>query len=92
MAERLRDARIAAMARDGAVTFVVSADGRSFGAGALAQSPAGVAVTASGGRDGRIAFFGDGTSTGGVVRVRAARRVIDVTVAPLSGSVRIAPS
>jgi len=91
VAERLREARVEAMRRDSPVSFSVSIDGKVFGAtaGAAARTPPGVVVSTG---VGRIVFYGDGTATGGVVRVRAANRVMNVTITPLSGTVAVGGS
>jgi len=88
VAARLRQARGEALRRDGPVVFAIGADGRTYGTsgGVVTPTPSGVTLAADGsGR--RIAFYGDGSSSGGVIWVRAARRAIAVAVAPLGGAV-----
>jgi type II secretory pathway pseudopilin PulG len=88
VAERLRETRAWAVSRDTPVIFAAASGGRGYGPSTLPASPTppGVAVFVD--APGRIAFFGDGSSTGGVVRVRAgARRVLAVRVAPTGGAV-----
>ncbi|HEX4182675.1 MAG TPA: hypothetical protein VHY34_05410 [Caulobacteraceae bacterium] len=89
VAARLREARADAMRRDGPVVFTVAADGKAFGAsdGPAATTPPAVRLKADGGR--RIAFYGDGSSSGGVIWVSAARQAIAVTVAPRGGGVSV---
>jgi type II secretory pathway pseudopilin PulG len=85
VAERLREARAAALGRDTPVSFV--ADGRSYGLslGAASPVPSGIAVFVDGGR--RVVFYGDGTSSGGVVRVRGGAQTLAVRITPDAGFV-----
>jgi general secretion pathway protein H len=85
VAERLREARAAALEHDAPVSFV--ANGQSYGlsVGAASPVPSGVGVYVDGGR--RVVFYGDGTSSGGVVRVRAGQRATAVRIAPTAGFV-----
>lgn len=87
VAERLRETRAMAMQRDGQAIFAAANNGLSYGSssGRASPTPPGVAVFVD--RPGRIAFFGDGSSTGGVVRIRAGVRTLAVRVAPTSGAV-----
>jgi type II secretory pathway pseudopilin PulG len=91
VAERLRQARAEALRRDGPVVFAVSADGRAYGAtgGAVTASPAGISLALKSTPDGRIAFYGDGSSSGGVVWISDALGATGVTVGPLSGAVAV---
>lgn len=84
---RLRQARAQALRHDGLTTFDVAADGRSYAAGGVVTTaPPGVTFAAAG--DGPIAFYGDGSSSGGRVWVIAGPKIA-VTVAPLSGAVAV---
>jgi Tfp pilus assembly protein FimT len=85
--ERLRETRAWAMRRDSPAVFAVARDGSRYGSSNAPASPlpTGVGVFVDGG--GRIAFFGDGSSTGGVVRVRASAKTMAVRVAPTGGAV-----
>ncbi len=87
--ERLREAHAGALARDGPVAAAVGARGRALGVTGMnpAVTPPGVALSSPGGRV--IVFFGDGSSTGGVVWVTAAGRSIPVWVVAATGSVAI---
>ncbi len=93
IAARLRQARAEALRRDTATVFAIAPDGRAYGApdGVMRRTPAGVSLSARGEGDGRIFFQGDGSSSGGVVRIRAARRALSVTVASPGGAVTIGP-
>ena len=93
VAARLRQARSEALRRDGPVVFALAADGAAYGAsdGGVTRTPPGVIVTTPSGTGRRIAFEGDGSSPGGVVLVRAARRTIAVSVTSPGGAVAIGP-
>jgi Tfp pilus assembly protein FimT len=83
--ERLREARATAMLTDRPVVFSVANGGHAFGwRGQVAQAGAGVYLTAV---NGPIAFYEDGSSTGGAVWVTAARRSYLVGVDSSNGSV-----
>jgi type II secretory pathway pseudopilin PulG len=90
---RLRQARAQAMERDSIVVFAVADGGHAYGLtdGAATPTPPGVALTARQGGGGRITFYADGSSTGGVIGVQAARRTIAISVATPGGAVSIAP-
>jgi hypothetical protein len=89
VAERLREAHAAALARDGPVAAAVGGRGRALGVSGLAPTftPAGVGLASPGERT--IVFFGDGSSTGGVIWVTALGRSTPVWVVPATGSVAI---
>jgi type II secretory pathway pseudopilin PulG len=83
--ERLREAHATALLKDRPVVFSVADKGRLYGwPGATARTSGGVYLTAA---NGPIAFFGDGTSSGGAVWVTAARRSYLVGVDPVNSSV-----
>lgn len=86
--EVLRQARADAMLRDEPVIFVV--DAHAYGEGeAGIRTPPGVTLSARQAPGGRIAFYGDGSSSGGQVIVHATGGIIRLTVAPLGGSVAL---
>ena len=87
---RVREARAAALGQDTPVVFDVGADGRSYGAtgGPQTKTPPGVTLTTS---RGGIAFYGDGSSSGGVIRIRGGRQAMRVEVARAGGAVAMAP-
>jgi len=89
VAERLREAHAAALARDGPVAAAVGADGRALGVSGAPPSiaPPGVGLSVPGERV--IIFFGDGSSNGGVVWVTARGRSTPVWVVAATGSVAI---
>jgi Tfp pilus assembly protein FimT len=91
VAARLREARGQAMRHNRRIVFAVAADGVAYGAtiGKVSQTPAGVSLATSGAENGRIVFFGDGSSSGGQVMVSANRRTIPVTVIPQTGVVMV---
>ena len=89
VAERLREAHAGALGRDGPVAAAVGARGRALGVSGMSPTvtPPGVGLSSPGGRT--IVFFGDGSSTGGVVWVSAAGRSTPVWVVAATGSVAI---
>lgn len=89
VAERLREAHAGALARDGPVAAAVGAGGRALGVSNMSPTlaPPGVGLSSPGGRV--IIFFGDGSSTGGVVWVTAKGRSTPVWVVAATGSVAI---
>jgi general secretion pathway protein H len=95
---RLREARALALRRDAPVLFAVTGDGLGYATtGApVTRAPPGVVLAsksgAPGDATGAIAFFGDGSSTGGAVWVGAGRRTIPVYVAPGTGVVAVGGS
>ncbi len=91
VAARLRQARAEALRTDGPVLFAVAADGRTYGTsdGPAAATPTDVTLATSGAAGGRIIFYGDGSSSGGVIWIRAARRAVAVAVTPLSGAIAV---
>lgn len=93
VAAQLRMARAQALRRDRTVVFDVSPDGTAYGdrSGRLAPVAPGVVVDASGAPGRRIAFYGDGSSSGGVILVRGANRRIRVAVQPSGGAVSVTP-
>lgn len=95
VAARLRQARAEALGRDGPVVFAVAADGRAYGVsdGRVTPTPPGVTVSApddDGGLGRRIIFYGDGSSNGGTVVVKAGDRAIRVLVGRGAGAVAVA--
>jgi general secretion pathway protein H len=88
VAARLRQARADALSTDTPVIFRAAPDGRAYRVsnGPVAKPPPGVTVepTTSGGA---IAFYGDGSSSGGSVIVRAKLRAVPVNVMAPSGVV-----
>ena len=85
--EHLREARAAAVLNDQPVVFSVADNGRLYGwRGSTTRPGAGVYVTAA---TGPIAFFADGSSSGGAVWVTAAKRSYLVGVDAGNGSVGI---
>jgi prepilin-type N-terminal cleavage/methylation domain-containing protein len=89
VAERLREAHAGALAADRPVAFAVAPNGRALGVSGMAPSvtPRGVGLSSPSGR--LIIFYGDGSSTGGVVWVTAANRSVPVWVVPATGAVAI---
>jgi general secretion pathway protein H len=88
VAARLRAARADALSTDTPVVFRAAADGRAYGVsnGPATTPPPGVTVepTTSGGG---IAFYGDGSSSGGRLMIRASKRAVAVTVVAPTGVV-----
>ena len=84
---RLRLAQAEALRRDAPVVFAVAPDGRAYGLADAPATPTPPGVRLETPAPGRIAFFGDGSSNGGQVQVRAAGRSTPVSVAALSGVV-----
>jgi general secretion pathway protein H len=84
---RVRGARAEALERDAPVLFVVAADGRSYwtSGGEAVRTPVGVTLSVA--PAGGIAFFGDGSSNGGDIRVLAGPRATTVNVVGPSGAV-----
>ena len=93
VAARLREARAQAMRQDAPAVFALASDGRSYGTvgGPVNDAPSGVSLATPRGSDGRIAFYGDGSSTGGVVWVRSAQRAIGVYVTTPGGAIAVGP-
>ena len=87
VAARLRQVRADALRSDRPVAFAVSPDGQHFGASGSpsASTPPGVALASANGAG--IAFFGDGSSTGGSILVLAGGHRLSVTVSPATGAV-----
>ena len=84
---RLRQTRSDAMRADRIAVFAVSRDGRSYTApgGGFVSAPTGVRL---GSRTGPlIAFYGDGSSTGGEVRIGRGGREAVVRVSPATGAI-----
>jgi len=101
VANVLREARSRAINGNREVTVTVDVEGRSYrldGDGGQPQSFSdGIAVTlktaeseVTGPDTGRIRFFPDGTSTGGLVRLDRQGRVYEIEVDWLYGRVRVA--
>jgi Tfp pilus assembly protein FimT len=83
--ERLREARATAMLTDRPVVFSVTANGRLYGwRGQTALAGPGVYLAAA---SGPIAFYADGSSSGGAVWVTATRRSYLVGVDAANGAV-----
>jgi type II secretory pathway pseudopilin PulG len=93
VAAKLREAKADALRQDRPVVFAITPDGGSYGAldGVSVHAPPGVSLATPSGQGGRIAFESDGSTDGGVVWVRAARRVVTVSVAAPGGAVAVAP-
>jgi type II secretory pathway pseudopilin PulG len=91
VAARLREARAQAMLRDETAVFAVASDGAGYGVtgGPIFRAPPGVSLGSKTPIPEGVAFYGDGTSSGGVVFINAGRRTMTVTVAPLSGVVGV---
>jgi Tfp pilus assembly protein FimT len=93
VAARLRQARAEALLRDAPTVFAISRGGRDYGvrrsgaARGLDHVPPGVMLTSAAGGRGEIVFFGDGSSSGGVIWVRTLRKTIGVAVRPEGGAV-----
>ncbi len=93
VAARLREARAEALSRDAAVVFSVSADGGGYATGgAITRAPPGISLGSKTPIPEGVAFYGDGSSTGGEVFVTAGRRTSTITVTPLTGVVAIGRS
>jgi type II secretory pathway pseudopilin PulG len=85
--ERLREAHATALLKDQPVVFSVADNGRMYGwRGSTARTNAGVYLRAA---NGPIAFYGDGTSSGGGVWITSARRSYLVGVDPGNGAIGI---
>jgi hypothetical protein len=89
VAERLREAHAGALAGDRPVAFAIASNGRALGVSGMAPAvtPQGVGLSSPGRR--AIVFFGDGSSSGGVVWVTAANRSIPVWVVSATGAVAV---
>ncbi len=85
---RLRQIRAEAMLNDEPMAFAIGRDGRRFGAsdGVAARTPPGVELSSS---NRTVAFYGDGSSSGGSIWVSAARHGERVMVAPATGGVSV---
>lgn len=87
VAARLREARATARLVDHPIVFAVVANGRAYGwRDALVQAGPGVQVATA---QGPIAFYSDGSSSGGAVWVTAGRRSYLVGVDAANGAVGI---
>jgi Tfp pilus assembly protein FimT len=86
VAASLREARAEALLRGGPTAFVISGGGREYGvrrSGSerrLNHVAPGVVLRPAAGARGEIDFYGDGSSSGGVIWVRTERRTIGVAV------------
>lgn len=92
VAARLREARADALREDAAVVFALTPDGRGYGetGRAVARTPPGVLLASRGDvPGGGIAFYGDGSSSGGVVWVRAGRRSLAINVTAGAGVIAV---
>jgi Tfp pilus assembly protein FimT len=85
--ERLREARSTALLKDQPIVFSVADNGRLYGwRGSTARTNAGVYLRPT---SGPIAFYGDGTSSGGSVIVTSARRSYLIGVDAGNGAIGI---
>ncbi len=85
--ERLREAHATALLKDQPVVFSVADNGRMYGwRGSTARTNAGVYLRAA---NGPIAFYGDGTSSGGGVWITSAKRSYLVGDDPGNGAIGI---
>jgi type II secretory pathway pseudopilin PulG len=83
--ERLREAHATALLKDQPIVFSVADNGRLYGwRGSTARTNAGVYLRPT---SGPIAFYGDGTSSGGAVWITSARRSYLIGVDPGNGAV-----
>jgi type II secretory pathway pseudopilin PulG len=84
--ERLREARGEAMRSDRAVAFALASDHQGYGVvgEAQARTAPGVTIRVTGDAAGRLIFYGDGSSSGGVVRIDGGGREMVITVSPLA--------
>jgi general secretion pathway protein H len=91
VAARLRDARAQALVRDAPVVFAVTADGGGYAltGGPIVRAPPGVSLGSKTPIPQGVAFYGDGSSTGGVIFINGGRRTTTVTVTPLTGVVAV---
>ncbi len=98
LAAALRDSRLQAVAGGRSVDFMLDLDRRRYGIGSRTTTglPAGLSlsmryavVTTRGlpGHQGRIRFFPDGSSSGGLIVLRQGRRQWQVDVSWLTGTV-----
>ncbi len=92
VAAQLRQTRAEAIRKDQPAIFAISPDGKGYATsgGAVSATPPGVSLqsrSAPGMTGGAIAFFGDGSSTGGAVWVSAGGRSLPIYVAPATGAV-----
>lgn len=89
VSERLREAHAGALSADGPVVFFLAPTGRALAVSGMAPdvTPQGVTVSSPNRRS--IVFYGDGSSTGGVVYVTAAGRSIPVWVVAVTGGVAV---
>jgi type II secretory pathway pseudopilin PulG len=89
VAAQLRQVRTAALRTDRPQALAVFADGGGFAAlGATSTVRPGLRLSSGSGR--AIAFYGDGSSPGGVIWVTAGGRSLPVTVAPVTGAISVA--
>jgi type II secretory pathway pseudopilin PulG len=85
--ERLREAHATALLKDQPVVFSVADNGRLYGwRGSTARTNAGVYLRSA---NGPIAFYGDGSSSGGAVWITSARRSYLVGVDSGNGAIGI---
>lgn len=90
IAARLREVRADALLNDQRRVFAVAADGRSFLSTGYPRAGLPPGVEIAGGSGGVIAFYGDGSSSGGAVFVSAGRRTTPVLVSGATGAVSAA--
>jgi general secretion pathway protein H len=85
----LRDARADSVRSGDSVTLELSDDGRAYGwEQSRAVLPAGVGID---GEPRAIAFFADGSSSGGVLRLKDAHRALTIQIDPASGLTEAPP-
>jgi general secretion pathway protein H len=85
VAAQLRRARADAQRLDRPTLFAIAPNGQSYQTsdGQVARTPPGVEVTVQAGGGQSIAFFADGSSSGGRLWVSAARLAVPIIVAPI---------
>jgi general secretion pathway protein H len=85
----LRDARADSVRSGDSVTLELSDDGRAYGwEQSRAVLPAGVGID---GEPRAITFFADGSSSGGVLRLKDAHRALTIQIDPASGLTEAPP-
>jgi prepilin-type N-terminal cleavage/methylation domain-containing protein len=89
LVSHLRTARAESIRQDAPVTFELTDGGRGYGWGQSRTAlPPGVVIDA---QPGAIAFFADGSSSGGVLKVSGHDRSLAVEVDPASGLTEAPP-
>ncbi len=94
VAARLRQARAEALRRDTPVVFAVTDGGTTYGltGGRPTPTPPGVILASSAARGKAIAFYGDGSSSGGSIWVIAGRQRTAVCIGAGTGVVAVGGS